>query len=130
MDGIYVFWYCTYHDDGCIVYHSPSVAENFDEDNIFTPPKWLSLCFIPSATTDEKKCCNYCMKGAFEYANNSIELIRQIQFTYEIEAGGFVFDYYYYNIYDSQTETYLEISDDNIKTLKIKFQKQYIDSEY
>lgn len=121
MDGIYVFWYCNYHDDGAIAYYE--LEDNILESKLYNPPEWLNICY--ACKTKKQIFCNYIQKGAIEYKNSKINIISTVQKSFKKEGGGFEFKYYLQNIYDSNGQILIE--DINKHQLSIQFFKWFIE---
>ncbi len=109
MDGIYVFWYCKFHDDGAIVYYSD---EDVQDEELYLVPKWLNLCY--NNIMLKETYCDYDIKGMVEFCDNKVYIIEPVQFSYVKEGGGFKFEYYFNNVYDAKTK--IEMDSDNDET--------------
>ena len=95
MDGIYVFWYCSKHDDGAIAFYplednvsADNVsADNVSADNVsanklYDPPEWLNICYTCNTlltnttvlgNTKKELYCAYVHKGTIEYKNKELK---------------------------------------------------------
>ena len=111
MNGIYVFWYCNFHDDGAIVYYSD---EDVQDEELYLVPKWLNLCYDNNMLKETY--CDYDIKGMVEFCDNKVYIIEPFQFSYAKEGGGFNFEYYFNNVYDAKTKSIIEMDLDNNET--------------
>ena len=109
MEGEYTFWYCNRHDEGAIVF---STFEN----RPYLMPEWLNICY--DCTSNRDKYCDYQYKGILEYKNKKLKIIEPVQTSFEREAGGWKFEYYVNNVFDT---TGKKITSDTITNILLEW---------